>query len=193
MVKALYRTPTSQNKWIEYYPFLEKQSWKQIYLLPSKIVKATNLKSLQYRILHRFFNCNYKLFLWNIKDSPVCSECNMTDNLEHYFYYCDSVKIFWKKVENWMNHIFSTSYNLTVLDVLLGCLNLERKLFFAINLILLYGKYFIYKCKLNNKNLLWDHFHQMTKNFLSTSQFSYVSQGQENVFNDKFGILLVKL
>ena len=192
-VKALYQIPTSQNKWIEYYPFLEKLSWKQIYLLPSKIVKATNLRSLQYRILHRFFNCNYKLFLWGLKESPACLECNVTDNLEHYFYYCDSVKSFWTKVEQWMNEIFSTNYNLAILDVLFGCLYVEKTLYYAINLILLYGKYFINKCKLGNKNLSWGHFQHMLKSYLSISQFSYVSQGQENVFNDKFGILSAKL
>ena len=36
---------SSQNKWVEYYPFLEKANWSQIYSLPSKIVKDSYLIS----------------------------------------------------------------------------------------------------------------------------------------------------
>ena len=92
LIKKLYQIPTSQNKWIEYYPFLEQLNWKNIYLLPTKIVKTINLISLQNKILHRIFNCNYKLFLWGVKNSSACIERNMTDNVEHYFYYRDTVK-----------------------------------------------------------------------------------------------------
>ena len=193
LVKKLYRIPTSQNKWIEYYPFLEQLNWKNIYLLPTKIVKNTNLISLQYKILHRVFKCNYKLFLWGVKDSSACIECNMTDNVEHYSYYCDTVKKFWDKIEIWVNNMFPVAVNFATLDILLGCQNPDKMYFYAINLILLYGKYFIHKCKLNNKSLSWDYFQIMLKNFLSIDKFSYISQGQDKVFNDKFGILVEKL
>ena len=46
-------TPTSQNKWIEYYPFLEIASWNEIYSLPFKIVRDTFTQTVQYKILHR--------------------------------------------------------------------------------------------------------------------------------------------
>ena len=35
----------------------------------------------------------------------ACLECNMTDNLEHYTYYCDTIKL-WDKIENWVNSMF---------------------------------------------------------------------------------------
>ena len=38
-ISRSYLNPSSQNKWVEYYPFLEKANWTQIYSLPSKIVK----------------------------------------------------------------------------------------------------------------------------------------------------------
>ena len=65
-VKAFDNTPTSQHKWVEYYPFLEMNDWKQIYLLPSKLVSNSYLINLQFKIIHRFFNCNYKLY--NMED-----------------------------------------------------------------------------------------------------------------------------
>ena len=111
------------------------------------------LISLQYKILHRVFNCNYKLFLWGVRDSRACIEFHMTDNLELYFYYCDTVKRFWDKIEIWVNSMFPIAIKFATLDILLGCHNLDKMYFYAINLILLYGKFFINKSKLNNKNL----------------------------------------
>ena len=73
-VKALYSTPTSQRKWIEYYPFLEMNDWKQFYLLPFKLISNSYLINLQFKIIHRVFNCNYKLYIWKIKDLPDCSQ-----------------------------------------------------------------------------------------------------------------------
>ena len=67
--------PVSQNKWVEFYPFLEGVDWKNIYLLPSKTVIDTYLVTLQFKILHRVYACNYKLFQWKIKDSPECFVC----------------------------------------------------------------------------------------------------------------------
>ena len=66
------QVPVSQNKWVEFYPFLEGVDWKNIYLLPSKTVIDTYLITLQFKILHRVYACNYKLFQWKIKDSPEC-------------------------------------------------------------------------------------------------------------------------
>ena len=82
----------------------------------------------------------------------------MTDNVEHYFYYCDTVKKFWDKIEIWVNNMFPIAVNFATIDFLLGCQNLDKMYFYAINLILPYGKYFINKCKLNNKSLSWDYF-----------------------------------
>ena len=100
--KALYSTPTSQHKWIEYYPFLEMNDWKQIYLLPFKLVSNSSLINFQFKIIYRVFNCNYKLYTWKIKDSPDCIQCSHTHNLEQYFFYCHFVKHFWDQVEKWL-------------------------------------------------------------------------------------------
>ena len=68
----LYSTPISQNKWIEFYPFVEGFDWRHSYTLPFRSVLDTYLIVLQYKILHRVFACNYKLFVWKIKNTPNC-------------------------------------------------------------------------------------------------------------------------
>ena len=92
LISKISVLPNSQNKWIEFY---------------------------QFKILHRVFSCNYRLFLWNIKTSPNCDACQKVDNLEHYFYYfCD---VSWKLASN----IIASKVKLTVLEVLLGFLNFD--------------------------------------------------------------------
>ena len=192
-IKELYHTPTSQNKWIEYYPFLEQINWKLLYLLPGKIVKATNLLNLQYKILHRVFNCNYKLFLWKIADSPDCSECGKVDNLEHFFFYCESSRQFWTRLENWLSDIFSKSIRLTILEVLLGCINVDKIHFYIMNYSILHGKQFIDKCKKSQKDIYWCHFCRTLKSNLVVDHLSYIKRGKEKTFVHNYGKLLEKL
>ena len=109
---------TSQNKWIEHYPFLESANWEKIYLLSSQIVIDTYLITMQFKILHRVFNCNYKLYLWNIKTSPNCCICQKVDNLEHFFYYCEETQDFWRQVEKWLSKVNVKNVELTVLEIL---------------------------------------------------------------------------
>ena len=121
----------------------------QIYSLPSKIVKDSYLISFQFKIIHRIFNCNYKLFVWKIKESPQCPICQHIDNLEHYFYYCESSKLFWVQVETWLKEKLLVNFDFTVLEILLGAINIDKRLFHTINYIILHGKYFIKECKKN--------------------------------------------
>ena len=51
------------------------------------------------------------------------------------------LKKVWDKIEIWVNKMFPIAVNFATLDILLGCQNLDKMYFCAINLILLYGKY----------------------------------------------------
>ena len=145
LIKHLYQAPTSQNKWVEYYPFVDTINWKSFYVLPGKIIRATYLLSLQYKILHRVFNCRHKLFLWKIIESPNCLECGEIGNLEHFFHYCESSRRFWIYLENWLSNIFSKPVKFTILEILLGWIHVDKLHFYAINYTILYGKYLIKK------------------------------------------------
>ena len=50
----------------------------------------------------------------------------MTDNMEHYFYYCDTIEKFWDKIEIWVNNMFPIAVNSATLDILLGFRNLDK-------------------------------------------------------------------
>ena len=182
--------PSSQNKWVEYYPFLEKVKWTQIYTLPSKIVKDSYLISFQFKIIHRIFNCNYKLFVWKIKQSPQCPICEHIDNLEHYFYYCESSKLFWVQVEAWLKEKLLVNFNFTVLEILLGVINIDKSLFYTINYIILRGKYFIKECKKNEKELSLYRYMYLLKDRLNIDIVLHKNQENYIAFKEKFSCLI---
>ena len=171
LIKHLYQAPTSQNKWVEYYPFLDTINWKFFYSLPGKILRATYLLSLQYKILHRVFNCRHKLFLWKMIESPNCLECGEIDHLEHFFYYCESSRRFWIYLENWLSNIFSKPVKFTILEILLGCIHVDTLHIYDTNYTILYGKYFINKHKKSQKEIYWDHYCRALKSNLVNDHF----------------------
>ena len=83
--------PSVVGKWVEYYPFLINLNWKKIFKLPFIACNEYNLQSLQYFFLHRYFYCNYNLHLWQLVDSPDCENCHVVDNIEQFFFYCETV------------------------------------------------------------------------------------------------------
>ena len=109
-------------------------------MLCFKIVKDTYIQTMQFKILHRVYNCNYNLFTWGISQTQSCESCQGVDNLEHYFYYCQDVKSFWENVSEWLAVNMNINKTFTVLEVLLGLINLNRKFFYMVNLVVLLGR-----------------------------------------------------
>ena len=112
--------PTAENKWVEYYPFLEKTDWSIIYKTPFRTTPDIRLHSLQFSILHRFIGCSYNLSNWKIKDSPFCTSCSQLDTVEHFFYYCEEVQVVWSSLKEVNINILKLNCQLTVLKILLG-------------------------------------------------------------------------
>ena len=184
-----YKTPKSQEKWIENYPFLESLDWKPVYLLPNLILNDAYLITFQYKILHRVFACNYNLFKWNIKNSPLCDICQKIDNLEHYFYYCIDTNVFWVQVKSWLNQLLSIELSLTVLEIFFGVLKLDPKDWYTVNFVILIGKKFISKCKKNNKELFFNNFLEYLNWMLSLEEGVYIRQGKSTAFSARYSLL----
>ena len=187
--RSLASNSNSQDKWIEFYPFLEGINWKNIYQLPYKILLDSYLIILQYKIMHRVSTCNLNLHKWGIKPTPDCILCGQIDNLEHYFYYCKEVNTFWIQISDWLSTLFNTSVNFAVLDILLGLINYTPKHFYLINYVILIGKYFIAKCKRNGSNLLFNDYKYTLKWKLSLDKNVYLKHKKLHVFEEKFAIL----
>ena len=188
-----YMPPKSQTVWIESYPFLENLNWAPIYLLPFKITSDTYLITLQFKITHRVFNCKYNLFKWAISETPLCNVCTGIDTLEHYFYYCEESKAFWHQLGNWLTKILSFPFNFTVLEILLGIMNVPPRIWYAVNYVLLYSKDYMQKSKTKNQELSLCIFLSNLKWRLDLDKRIYTMNNRLQSFEDRLGSLLISL
>ena len=54
--------PTSKEKWINIFPFMENIDWSKIFSLSFRTVREPYFHSFQYKVLNRILNCKDKLF-----------------------------------------------------------------------------------------------------------------------------------
>jgi hypothetical protein len=81
----------SQGNWSrDLNTSLEVDDWKHSYMLPFQTSIDTNLRYLQYRILHRILTTNRFLFIVKIADNDLCSFCN--NAIVHLCVQCEFVE-----------------------------------------------------------------------------------------------------
>ncbi len=136
---------------------LIKKIWVRIFKLSFKTVKDTKLQKFQYRILHYIIPCNEWLFNIKIKNSNICSFCNETDFLPHFFARCRKVNNFWKYWYNWWkiltNQDVMNQYNDLEECILMGFPETADEIL-ALNYYILHTKYYIFIQRLFNNNEL---------------------------------------
>ena len=162
MFRKKCMTPKCIEKWEEVYYYITFD-WENIYQIPFLVARETELQSSQYKVIKRYLHCNVALKLWNKKDSDICAKCNTPDTIEHFLYFCNLD--FWNLFLTWWNDLFSLNLNLGTLDIIFGVPIIDDKdNNDAFNFSLLYGKYFIYICKLQEKAISFGHFKCHLKN-----------------------------
>ncbi len=118
--------------------------WKEYFLLLHKSGVINKVKELQYKIFHSYVATNKLLYKMNIKPSPRCNFCFLySQDIEHLIFECMVVKNFWFRVREWLLRQFEIEKTFCLKDIMLGCLT-DCSL---INKVVLYGKYYILKCK----------------------------------------------
>ncbi len=134
-----------------------KNIWVRIFKLPFKTVRDTKLQTFQYRLLHHFIPCNEWLFNIKIKNSNICSFCNETDTLPHFFVKCRKVNNFWKYWFNWWkiltNQDVMNQYNYLAECILMGFPETSDDIL-VLNYCIPYTKYYIFIQWLFNNNEL---------------------------------------
>ena len=174
--------PTSINKWIEQFPFMEECDWNKIFMLPFRITKEAYLQSFQYKILNRILNCNDKLHTWKIKTSNKCEYCDQIDTIEHHLFWCRSTQEFWNKVQKWVKNNLDTSLKLTVCEIIFGICIENNDSFDMINFIILIGKNFINKSRSNGDALYFIKFLSVLKDKLE--YINYIKNANDEVLKD---------
>ena len=182
--------PKAEDKWQKYLGnCLNDMDWPDYYVIPYSVCRTTMVQSLQYKIFHRFFPCNYTLSIWYADHSPLCIYCNMVDYPEHYFYHCPDVSQFWTILGTWWKTVLEVDISIQVQDVLFGILNYNDDIIIDIlNFCILYAKWYIYKCKTDGIHLFLPNYIKLLKDTLDIEQAACAQSGS-NIFEKKWSIL----
>ena len=143
-----------KQKYKEMYEDILEEDWKILYTLPRNLLRDNKIKEFQYKILFRYIGTNKLLHKMKKTDSPRCNFCGIhQESIEHLFYDCHVVKTFWLEVASRWNEVFETNINVNQKGIILG-FEVSHALIQSIpisawNIVVLYGKKFIFNNKMN--------------------------------------------
>ena len=182
IVGKRYVIPTCIEKWEELYSEYIFE-WNDIFLCPFISARETALQSFQYKIIHRFIPCKAALFRWRKADHELCDSCMVKDDIEHFFVKCNLLKPFWNKFFEWWHTTYDIVINLCDLDIIFGIANPERDdMIYNLNFCLLFAKYYIYKCKINDKIISFSIFVKELKNRIEYEQYILTQDNKSEMF-----------
>ena len=123
--------------------------WKRILTLPFALVKDTNLRWFQFRILHRILGTNSLLCKMGLKNDNKCSFCSREkETIKHLFWDCEYAQDFWDTVKLLLvDNCGLEHVTFNECDILFG----NPKSDDVLNKIILWGKKNIFRSKCEGK------------------------------------------
>ena len=67
------------------------------------------------------------------------------DTTEHYMFFCEKVKLFWKSVQKWLANITQVDIEFALLEIIFGIL-VKGFHTYITNYVIPKGKLYIYEC-----------------------------------------------
>lgn len=105
---------------------------------------------MSFKIMHRIYPTNAFMVKYCKTINPNCSFCKeYPETISHLFWKCTLVKQFWKDCLYFINCKIDSDFLMRFENVIFGChdCNMDINKRLSINLILLFSKFHIHKCK----------------------------------------------
>ena len=145
------------------------------------------LRYIQFRTLHRRFFTNNILFKMRIKNSPLCTFCNESDDSnEHMLIECGKVKTLWMEVENWIAEVGVVGYVITDRLIILG----ELQKAHWINAVILLTKKVIFNSRINDTCPTFSSIKTQVKNLYKYEKYKYTLCDREDKLEKRWGMML---
>ena len=155
IIQKVILPPSTSENFFKHNLDIESESFDQIYCIPLNATIYTKLRSFQFKINHNILYTNEKLHKVKISDTALCTFCkNETETLFHLFAECNKVTKIWKEVTENLLQPFGVK-TLSKREIILG-IDTTSNQNEIINHIILEVKYYIYVCKLENRNPSFD-------------------------------------
>ena len=147
-------------------------------------IEFADLQAFQYKIINRFFPCNYMLSIWYSDITNICQYCHQqSDTLVYYFVYCTDVAMFWKQFGKMWKRIFEFWFPLSELDILFGIQNETcDEIIDTSNYCVLLAKFYIYRTKKSENKVFFFEFVHILKNKIEALKTIYVSEKKYEKF-----------
>ena len=141
--------PTAVKKWNEIFINLK---WNIIFKNAIKNSADSQLQWFQLRLIHRILPTKKYLVQCNLTVDSSCSFCGVTDEtLSHLFWNCRHVKSFWDDMINFLHEKCIHCTRLYFKEELILFGSAEKiKTDGPMNFLILFAKFYIYKCKFDN-------------------------------------------
>ena len=112
--------------------------WPVLFKIPYKVARATDVQSLQFRIINRYIPCKENLYFYGKESSAKCHLCNEIYTIEHFFAQCSYNRVFWQDVSKLIQRALDINIKVYDLDIIFG-LPGEEDIIRIINFCILYG------------------------------------------------------
>ena len=186
-ISLVSSTPRCEEKWSKYVD-TSNMNWQDIYVIPYNVCRETYIQSFQYKILHRIHPCNYTFSIWYKDKSSLCSNCNETDYLEHYFFNCKQVMHLWNSIEKWWKNVLEVTFKLDVSSVLFGIPQIsDDDVIDVMNFCILYAKHYLHLKKLSGEHFFFIDYLKYIKDKLEIEKMVCALKGDK--FADKWANL----
>ena len=164
---------------------LTENDWKKIFSLPKLTTLETKVLNVQYKILHRCYATDSKIAKWNKNKNPICPKCKLKANIVHNFFFCNEIKTFWCRFEQWYFENFNTeNIHLSLEDVIFGKYNgCDNE---CLNHALLYAKFYIHKQYILGKTVAFENYQSFYNFVLECEKQRYIMNNKIDTFNKKF-------
>ena len=182
VLKSKPQIHNSKTKWDNTF---DELNWNNIYHICHKTTCDTKLRWFQLRLLYRILPTNRFLFLRKIKASELCDLCHtMVETIEHMFYDCDVIKLFWQNLVNKFIDKLPHTNNMDIFkELILFGTKKNVRTDKPFDLLILCSKYYIYSCKFQNNIPNVDVFLKIFKYRVKTEKLYH-----KNIQNNNFEI-----
>ena len=129
---------------------IEPYMWNQLYTNIYKCCPDNRIKQFKFKLFHNIIAMNENLHKWKKTNSPTCTECNDTENYEHFIIKCKRIQEFWKTING---PLFLCGYQIniqTLKDIILGQNILQRQ-YHELNVLIHIISFSIYKSYMASK------------------------------------------
>ena len=102
---------------------------------------------------------------------------------------------FWKSIEAWMSELFNVFIPLKITDVMFGIPHRKTQdnILYRLNFITIYGKWYIYINKKEQKHFTFNGFKNYLKHILSVEELVAINKNVSRLFTERWSHVMQNL